>query len=88
MSTYGVEATPKIQVEGINITTGSDANTASIQLRRHGRDPDRDVGYDAEVGTPGLHMIAVLKSGEQRVPRPVRRVVPGEADAERQPDAE
>ena len=87
MSTYGVEATPKIQVEGINITTGSDANTA-VYFNYAGMEEIQTVtsGTSAEVGTPGLHMIAVLKSGEQRVPRPVRSVVPGEADAEQQPD--
>jgi hypothetical protein len=64
MSTYGVEATPKIQVEGINITTGSDANTA-VYFNYAGMEEIQTVtsGTSAEVGTPGLHMIAVLKSG-------------------------
>ncbi len=64
MSTYGVEATPKIQVEGINITTGSDANTA-VYFNYAGMEEVQTVtsGTSAEVGTPGLHMIAVLKSG-------------------------
>jgi carboxypeptidase family protein len=64
MSTYGMEATPKIQVEGINITTGSDANTA-VYFNYAGMEEIQTVtsGTSAEVGTPGLHMIAVLKSG-------------------------
>ena len=64
MSTYGVEATPKIQVEGINIATGSDANTA-VYFNYAGMEEIQTVtsGTSAEVGTPGLHMIAVLKSG-------------------------
>ena len=64
MSTYGVEATPKIQVEGINITTGSDANTA-VYFNYAGMEEVQTItsGTSAEVGTPGLHMIAVLKSG-------------------------
>lgn len=64
MSTYGVQATPKIQVEGINITTGSDANTA-VYFNFAGMEEIQTVtsGTSAEVGTPGLHMIAVLKSG-------------------------
>jgi Carboxypeptidase regulatory-like domain len=61
MSTYGMEATPKIQVEGINITTGSDANTA-VYFNYAGMEEIRTVtsGTSAEVGTPGLQMIAVL----------------------------
>jgi hypothetical protein len=64
MSTYGLEATPKIQVEGINITTGSDANTA-VYFNYAGMEEVQTItsGTSAEVGTPGLHMIAVLKSG-------------------------
>jgi len=64
MSTYGISATPKIQVEGINITTGSDANTA-VYFNYAGMEEIQTVtsGTSAEVGTPGLHMIAVLKSG-------------------------
>ena len=67
MSTYGLEATPKIQVEGINITTGSDANTA-VYFNFAGMEEIQTVtsGTSAEVGTPGLHMIAVLKSGSNQ----------------------
>ena len=67
MSTYGLEATPKISVEGINITTGSDANTA-VYFNFAGMEEIQTVtsGTSAEVGTPGLHMIAVLKSGSNQ----------------------
>ena len=67
MSTYGLEATPKIQVEGINITTGSDANTA-VYFNYAGMEEVQTVtsGTSAEVGTPGLHFIAVLKSGSNQ----------------------
>src|SRR5919108_3649735 len=67
MSTYGVQATPKIQVEGINITTGSDANTA-VYFNYAGMEEIQTItsGTSAEVGTPGLHMIAVLKSGSNQ----------------------
>ena len=67
MSTYGLEATPKISVEGINITTGSDANTA-VYFNYAGMEEIRTVtsGTSAEVGTPGLQMIAVLKSGSNQ----------------------
>lgn len=64
MSTYGLEATPKIVVEGINITTGSDANTA-VYFNYAGMEEIKTTtsGTSAEVGTPGLQMVAVLKSG-------------------------
>ncbi len=64
MQTYGVQATPKIQVEGVNITTGSDPNTA-VYLNYFGMEDIqvKTSGTSAEVGTPGLHMIAVLRSG-------------------------
>jgi hypothetical protein len=56
--------TPKIQVEGINITTGSDANTA-VYFNYASMEEIQTVtsGTNAEVGTSGFHMIAVLKSG-------------------------
>ncbi|MBI1875602.1 MAG: TonB-dependent receptor [Acidobacteria bacterium] len=64
MSTYGLQATTKIQVEGINITTGSDANTA-VYLNYFGMDEVqiKTSGTSADVGTPGVEVIAVLKSG-------------------------
>ena len=64
METYGVEAQPKLEVEGINISTGGDANSA-VYLNYFGFDEIqfKTSGTDAEVGTPGMQMIAVLRSG-------------------------
>ncbi|MBI1874162.1 MAG: TonB-dependent receptor [Acidobacteria bacterium] len=64
MSTYGMESQPKLVVEGINVSTGGDANSAvylnyfafeEIQFKTS--------GADAEVGVPGINMVAVLRSG-------------------------
>jgi hypothetical protein len=64
LSSYGVAAQPKLQVEGMNITMGADQNTAiyfndntleEVQIRTSGN--------DAEVSVPGISMVAVLKSG-------------------------
>lgn len=64
MASYGVEAQPKLEVEGINISTGGDSNSA-VYLNYFGLDEMqfKTSGTDAEVGTPGIQMIAVLKSG-------------------------
>lgn len=64
METYGVEAQPKLEVEGINISTGGDANSA-VYFNYFGFDEIqfKTSGTDAEVGTPGMQMIAVLRSG-------------------------
>jgi hypothetical protein len=64
VSSYGMAAQPKLQVEGMNITMGADQNTAiyfndntleEVQIRTSGN--------DAEVSVPGISMVAVLKSG-------------------------
>jgi hypothetical protein len=64
VSSYGVAAQPKLQVEGMNITMGADQNTAiyfndnsleEVQIRTSGN--------DAEVSVPGISMVAVMKSG-------------------------
>lgn len=64
MSSYGVAAQPKLEVEGINISTGGDSNSA-VYLNYFGLDEVqfKTSGTDAEVGTPGIAMVAVLKSG-------------------------
>jgi hypothetical protein len=64
MATYGVVAQPKLEVEGINITTGGDPQSA-VYFNYFGFEEVqfKTSGTDAEVGTPGLHMVAVLKSG-------------------------
>ena len=64
VSSYGVAAQPKLQVEGMNITMGADQNTAiyfndntleEVQIKTSGN--------DAEVSVPGISMVAVMKSG-------------------------
>jgi hypothetical protein len=64
MGTYGVIAQPKLEVEGINITTGGDPQSA-VYFNYFGFEEVqfKTSGTDAEVGTPGVHMVAVLKSG-------------------------
>jgi len=64
LSSYGVLAQPKLQVEGMNITMGADQNTAiyfndstleEVQVKSSGN--------DAEVSVPGISMVAIMKSG-------------------------
>jgi hypothetical protein len=64
ISSYGVAAQPKLQVEGMNIAMGADMNTPiyfndntleEVQIKTSGN--------DAEVSTPGISMVAILKSG-------------------------
>jgi len=64
MSSYGVVAQPKLEVEGINITTGGDPQSA-VYFNYFGFEEVqfKTSGTDAEVGVPGIHMVAVLKSG-------------------------
>jgi hypothetical protein len=64
MSSYGVEAQPKLEIEGINVSTGGDSNSA-VYVNYFGFDEIqfKTSGTDAEVGTPGIQMVAVLKSG-------------------------
>ncbi len=64
METYGVGAQPKLVVEGINITTGPDENSA-VYFNYFGFEEIqfKTSGTDAEVGVPGLQMVAVLRSG-------------------------
>src|SRR5262249_21588450 len=64
LSSYGVLAQPKLQVEGMNVTMGADQNTAiyfndstleEVQIKTSGN--------DAEVSVPGMSMVAIMKSG-------------------------
>ncbi len=64
VSSYGVASQPKLQVEGMNIAMGADMNTPiyfndntleEVQIKTSGN--------DAEVSTPGISMVAILKSG-------------------------
>lgn len=64
ISTYGVTAQPKIEIEGINVTTGPQAGS-SVYFNYFGFEEIqfKTSGTDAEVGVPGIQMIAVLRSG-------------------------
>jgi hypothetical protein len=55
---------PKLEVEGINIVSGG-ASQSSVYFNDFGFEEVqfKTSGTDAEMGTPGLHMVAVLKSG-------------------------
>ena len=61
---YGVSGQPKLMVEGINITTGPDANSGVyVSFLSYEELEVRASGNDAEVMTPGIAMTAVIKSG-------------------------
>lgn len=61
---YGVRGQPKLMVEGINITTGPDANSGVyVSFLAYEELEVRASGNDAEVMTPGIAMTAVIKSG-------------------------
>jgi hypothetical protein len=65
MGAYGDPAPqPKLEVEGINIVSGGIAQS-SVYFNDFGFEEVqfKTSGTDAEMGTPGLHMVAVLKSG-------------------------
>jgi hypothetical protein len=55
MSSYGVVAQPKLEVEGINITTGGDPQSA-VYFNYFGFEEVqfKTSGTDAEVGVPGF----------------------------------
>jgi hypothetical protein len=55
---------PKLEVEGVNITSGG-ASVSSVYFNYFGFDEEQyqTSGTDAEMGTPGIHMVSVLKSG-------------------------
>ena len=62
--TYGVLAEPYLQVEGINVTSSHDLDTAvyfdSLSLAET---EFRTVGNNADVPFPGVNMVAIMKSG-------------------------
>ena len=63
-ASYGVEAQPKLQYEGMNIAMGSDQNTPIYFIDNSLEEVQvRTSGNDAEVSTPGVSMIAIMKSG-------------------------
>jgi hypothetical protein len=65
MGAYGDPAPqPKLDVEGINIVSGGIAQS-SVYFNDFGFEEVQfqTSGIDAEMGTPGLHMVAVMRSG-------------------------
>jgi carboxypeptidase family protein len=63
-ASYGVEAQPKLQYEGMNISMGADLNTPIYFVDNSLEEVQvRTSGNDAEVSTPGVSMIAIMKSG-------------------------
>ncbi|MBI4477988.1 MAG: TonB-dependent receptor [Acidobacteria bacterium] len=64
ISSYGVAAQPKLQVEGMNITMGADTNSAIYFMSDSLEEVQiKTSGADAEVSVPGISVVAVLKSG-------------------------
>ena len=61
---FGVAAQPKLTVEGINTTTGS-GNNSAVVFSSYNFDEVKvsTSGADAETSTPGISIVAVLKSG-------------------------
>jgi hypothetical protein len=63
-ASYGMESQPKLQYEGMNIAMGADQNTPIYFIDNSLDEVQvRTSGNDAEVSTPGVSMIAVMKSG-------------------------
>jgi hypothetical protein len=64
ISSYGVAAIPKIQVEGINVTIGNEQVADQYFMSDTLEDVQiKTSGTDAEVSTPGISFVGVLKSG-------------------------
>lgn len=64
VASYGVKAQPKLQYEGMNIAMGADQNTPIYFIDNSLEEVQvRTSGNDAEVSTPGVSMIAIMKSG-------------------------
>jgi Carboxypeptidase regulatory-like domain len=63
-ASYGMEAQPKLQYEGMNIAMGADMNTPIYFIDNSLEEVQvRTSGNDAEVSTPGVSMVAIMKSG-------------------------
>src|SRR5262245_47186206 len=63
-ASYGMEAQPKLQYEGMNIAMGADQNTPIYFIDNSLEEVQvRQSGNDAEVSTPGVSMVAIMKSG-------------------------
>ena len=63
-ASYGMAAQPKLQYEGMNIAMGADQNTPIYFIDNSLEEVQvRTSGNDAEVSTPGVSMVAIMKSG-------------------------
>src|SRR6185436_701803 len=64
ISSYGVAAQPTLEIEGINVQT-DDSFSSAVYLSYFGMDEVqiKAAGNTAEVGFPGVNMVAVVKSG-------------------------
>jgi hypothetical protein len=64
ISNYGVVSTGKIEIEGVNVTTGTESN-AGVYLHSFVFDEVqiKASGNDAEVSVPGVNFVALVKSG-------------------------
>jgi hypothetical protein len=62
---YGQEANAKIQVDGIDIADGTSSGVYLTSLTLE-EAQIRTSGNDAEVSTPGISMVAVIKSGSNQ----------------------
>ena len=63
-ASYGMEAQPKLQYEGMNLAMGADQNTPIYFIDNSLEEVQvKTSGNDAEVSTPGVSMVAVMKSG-------------------------
>jgi hypothetical protein len=63
-ASYGMPAQPKLQYEGMNIAMGADQNTPIYFIDNSLEEVQvRTSGNDAEVSTPGVSMVAIMKSG-------------------------
>ena len=68
VDSFGIAQQPKLSVEGINITTGSGNNSADV-FSSYNFDEVKvsTSGADAETSTPGISIVAVLKSGSNEL---------------------
>jgi hypothetical protein len=64
VSSYGVNAQPRISVEGMAISMGADTNSAIYFMTDTIEEVQvKTSGNDAEVSVPGISVVGVLKSG-------------------------
>lgn len=65
IQSYGVAATAKMDVEGMNVTSG-ESSGVYFQTYSFEEIQIKTSGNDAEVSTPGISMVSVLKSGSNQ----------------------